>query len=108
GRAVVIGPYRRQSGGASASGGSSARAGEPARGVAARLEEAVGLARAIELTVVHAGLVPLATVRPSTYLGKGKVEEIAGIVGSEEAALVVVDAPLSPVQQRNLEKAWNA
>jgi GTP-binding protein HflX len=78
------------------------------RTAAARLAEAVGLARAIELTVVHAGMVPLATVRPATYLGKGKVEEIAGIVRSEEATLVVVDAPLSPVQQRNLEKAWNA
>src|SRR5262249_32623692 len=45
---------------------------------------------------------------PATYLGKGKVEEIAGIVRANEAGLVVMDCALSPVQQRNLEKAWNA
>jgi len=47
-------------------------------------------------------------VRPATYIGKGKVEEIAAIVKSNEAAVVVLDCTLSPVQQRNLEKAWNA
>jgi GTP-binding protein HflX len=88
--------------------GSSGRADDLPRGVAARLEEAVGLARAINLEVVHAGIVPLSTLRPATYLGKGKVEEIAGIVRGAEATLVVVDTQLSPVQQRNLEKAWNA
>ena len=74
----------------------------------ARLEEAVGLARAIDLDVVEAGLVPLSAVRPATYLGKGKVDEIAGLTKSLEASVVVMDCPLSPVQQRNLEKAWNA
>jgi GTP-binding protein HflX len=74
----------------------------------ARLEEAVGLARAIDLDVVEAGLVPLGEIRPATYLGKGKVEEIAGLVKSLEATLVVMDCAVSPVQQRNLEKAWNA
>ncbi|HVX98537.1 MAG TPA: GTPase HflX [Pseudorhodoplanes sp.] len=81
---------------------------EAEREPAARLEEAVGLARAIDLDVVGSGLVPLSEIRPSTYIGKGKVDEIAGLAKSEEAGLVVVDAPLSPVQQRNLEKAWNA
>src|SRR5262249_21730652 len=47
-------------------------------------------------------------IRPATYLGKGKVEELAGLVKSLEASLVVMDCALSPVQQRNLEKAWNA
>ena len=82
--------------------------GEAARSPAARLEEAVGLARAIDLDVVEAGLAPLADIRPATYLGKGKVEEIAGIVKSLAIDLVVMDCPVSPVQQRNLEKAWNA
>lgn len=80
----------------------------PARAVAAKLEEAVGLAAAIELTVVKAWIVSLAAIKPATYLGVGKVEEIAGIVRAEEAGLVFVDTALSPVQQRNLEKAWNA
>src|SRR5690349_24207249 len=73
----------------------------------ARLEEAVGLARAIELTVVQAGLVTLNEIRPATYIGKGKVDEIAGLAKSVSASVVVMDCPVSPVQQRNLEKSWN-
>jgi GTPase len=79
-----------------------------ARGIDARLEEAIGLARAINLDVASAGVVPLAQIKPATFLGKGKVEEIAGIVRAEEAGLVFVDGALSAVQQRNLEKAWGA
>ena len=73
----------------------------------ARLDEAVGLARAIDLDIVGSGVVPLATIRPATYLGKGKVDEIAGLVLANEAGLVVIDTALSPVQQRNLERAWS-
>ena len=73
-----------------------------------KLDEAVGLARAIDLDVEHSGIVMLRALRPATYLGKGKVEEIAGLVKSFEAGIVVMDCALSPVQQRNLEKAWNA
>jgi GTP-binding protein HflX len=79
-----------------------------ARTPEARLEEAVGLARAIDLNVVEAGLVTLAEVRPATYLGRGKVDEIAGLTKSLEASVVIMDCPVTPVQQRNLEKAWNA
>ncbi len=74
----------------------------------ARLEEAIGLARAIDLEVASAGIVTLASPRPATLLGKGKVEEIAGLVRAEGAGLVFVDHALTPVQQRNLEKAWGA
>jgi GTPase len=93
----VITPYRR-----------AAVRENGLRSPEARLEEAVGLARAIDLDVVEAGLVPLSEIRPATYLGKGKVEEIAGLAKSLEATLVVMDCAVSPVQQRNLEKAWNA
>jgi len=82
--------------------------GSPARSIEARLEEAVGLAAAIELKVAKAGIISLSTIKPATYLGSGKVDEIAGIVRAEKAGLVFVDAALSPIQQRNLEKAWNA
>ncbi len=58
--------------------------------------------------MVDAGLVTLNDVRPATYIGKGKVDEIAGLAKSLDAAIVVMDCPVSPVQQRNLEKAWNA
>ena len=74
----------------------------------ARLEEAVGLARAIDLNVVEQGLVTLGEIRPATYIGKGKVDEFAGLVKSLEVSVVIMDCPVSPVQQRNLEKAWGA
>ncbi len=81
---------------------------ESGRGIEARLHEAVGLARAIELDIAQAGIVNVSEIRPATFLGKGKVDEIAGIVRTQEAGLVFVDAALSPVQQRNLEKEWSA
>ncbi|MEJ5233028.1 MAG: GTPase HflX [Geminicoccaceae bacterium] len=71
-----------------------------------RLEEAVGLARAIDLEVVAAELAPLRRPTPATLLGSGKVEEIKTKIQAEPVELVVVDASLTPVQQRNLEKAW--
>jgi GTP-binding protein HflX len=83
-------------------------AGDSGRQIEGRLEEAIGLVRAIDLQVVSAGIVSLGTIRPATFLGKGKVEEIAGLTRAETAGLVFVDTALSPVQQRNLEKAWSA
>jgi len=74
----------------------------------ARLDEAVGLAMAIDLAVVEQGLVAINDIRPATYIGKGKVDEIAGLVKSAEVGIVVMDCALSPVQQRNLERAWGA
>jgi len=73
-----------------------------------RLDEAVGLARAIDLQVVDSGAVGLSAITPATYIGKGKVEEIAGLVKTAQAGIVIMDCAVSPVQQRNLEKAWNA
>ncbi|AEV37778.1 GTP-binding protein HSR1 [Pseudovibrio sp. FO-BEG1] len=73
----------------------------------ARLEEAVGLAAAIELEIVSSGLVRLANVKPGSLFGSGKVEEIRGQIEIEEIELVVVDHPLTPIQQRNLERDWN-
>ncbi|WP_394108861.1 GTPase HflX [Xanthobacter autotrophicus] len=73
-----------------------------------RLEEAVGLAGAIDLDVVYSATIPLSEIRPATFLGSGKVEELEGVVRAEAVDLVFFDAALSPVQQRNLEKAWSA
>jgi GTP-binding protein HflX len=72
----------------------------------ARLEEAAGLAAAIDLHITRSLIVQLAAPRPATYIGSGKVEELAGLVRAEDIGLVVMDCALSPVQQRNLEKAW--
>src|SRR3569833_4158134 len=77
------------------------------RNTEARLEEAVGLARAIDLTIADALIAPVTQIRPATYLGKGKVEEIVGLISGHDIELVVMDCALSPVQQRNLEKDWN-
>jgi len=77
------------------------------RSGSSKLEEAIGLARAIALNVVHSGRVPLKETRPATLFGSGKTDEIAGIIKAEEVGLAIVDHPLTPVQQRNLEKAWN-
>ncbi|MCA1366055.1 GTPase HflX [Bradyrhizobium sp. BRP14] len=73
-----------------------------------RLEEATGLALAIDLDVVHGTIVPVAQPKPGTLLGSGKIEEIGHILNEKDAGLVIVDHPLTPVQQRNLEKEWNA
>ena len=88
-------------------GESEAQAGDHVRDFEARLDEAKGLARAIDLEVADAILAPIAQIRPATYLGKGKVEEIVGLVSGNNIELVVMDCALSPIQQRNLEKAWN-
>jgi GTP-binding protein HflX len=97
-RALVLVPVSRSRG----------KGPGPARDADARIEEAVGLARAIDLEVVAALAVPLVTPRPATLLGSGKVDELAKRVGDERIGLVIVDGVLSPVQQRNLEKAWKA
>src|SRR6478752_2564860 len=88
-------------------GDADAQASEAVRDSEARLEEASGLAAAIDLTVADALIAPIAQIRPATYLGKGKVEEITGLIAGHDIELVVVDCALSPIQQRNLEKAWN-
>jgi GTP-binding protein HflX len=96
GRALVVEPVLRRT------------AASADRTPEAKLDEAVGLARAIDLDVEQSGIVALSALRPATYLGKGKVDEIAGLVKTHEAGIVVMDCALTPVQQRNLEQAWDA
>ncbi len=76
------------------------------RGAEARLAEAVGLAEALDLKVVRALIAPLRTPVPATLLGGGKVAEIGALIAELELDVVVLDDALSPVQQRNLERAW--
>ena len=79
-----------------------------ARHPQARLEEAVGLALALDLEVRETMVVGLRKLTPATLFGKGKVEEIRVLIEVEELDVVVIDDALTPVQQRNLEKAWQA
>jgi GTPase len=81
----------------------SARGDRPPEG---QLDEAAGLAAAIDLEVVGAELVPLRQARPGTLFGPGRIATLGETIAAEEIGLVVVDAALSPVQQRNLERAW--
>ncbi|MBB4265333.1 GTPase HflX [Roseospira visakhapatnamensis] len=95
-RAVVVHPHLK---GAGAAG----RTRDPW----VRLEEAVGLARAIHLEIVEAEVIPVTRARPSTLLGGGAVDRLAEMVRASDVAVVIVDSSLSPVQQRNLERAWS-
>lgn len=71
-----------------------------------RLEEAAGLARALDLDVRAEEVVRLRKTTPATLFGTGKVEELAALIRAAEAEAAVIDDTLTPVQQRNLEKAW--
>ncbi|HEX7758892.1 MAG TPA: GTPase HflX [Caulobacteraceae bacterium] len=72
----------------------------------ARLDEAVGLAEALDLDIRQSLIAPLRAVTPATLFGSGKVQEIATVCDGEEIDVVVIDDALTPVQQRNLERAW--
>jgi GTP-binding protein HflX len=67
---IVIGPYLRLRAGTS----DAQSEGHVLRDTEARLEEAVGLARAIDLVIADALIAPVGQIRPATYIGKGKVE----------------------------------
>lgn len=101
-RAYVVHPDVRQTGARPEADGPTREKRSPE----ASLEEAVGLALAIDLHVVRSDVVPVPRVRPATLFGTGKVEDLKTVVLAEEIDLVVVDGPVTPGQQRNLERAW--
>ena len=73
-----------------------------------RLTEARGLAEAIDLSIIDSFVVPVPQPRPATLFGTGKVEELKALIAEHEISLVIIDHAVSPVQQRNLERAWDA
>ncbi|MGH7158765.1 MAG: GTPase HflX [Acetobacteraceae bacterium] len=93
-RAAVVLPWER---------GGRADVGRVAE---ARLAEAVGLTAGIGLVVVHQAVVPVRVRRPATLFGEGQVASLAEVIGEQSVGVAVIDGPLSPVQQRNLERAW--
>jgi GTP-binding protein HflX len=93
-RAIVLYPHRRALHGIN-------------RDPDACLEEAIGLARAIDLDVRHADVVTLNRPRPATLLGQGVVENYKPIIEADHIDIVVIDAVVSPIQQRNLETVWS-
>ncbi|KUO55217.1 MAG: GTPase HflX [Alphaproteobacteria bacterium BRH_c36] len=100
-RALVLVPILTRTGAGDASSASHAT-----HSPLERLEEAIGLARAIELEICDARTVNVASPKPGTLFGTGKVEELGHLVTDHEADLVVIDHAVTPVQQRNLEMAW--
>lgn len=76
------------------------------RAAESRLAEAIGLAASIGVTIVHSAIYPLRDRRPSTLMGEGQVEMEKKALHDQQVGVVIVDAALSPVQQRNLERAW--
>jgi GTP-binding protein HflX len=75
---------------------------------AARLAEGEALTRALDLDLVAGEIIWLARPHPATFIGPGKVDELGARIAAEDIALVIVNGPLSPVQQRNLERALKA
>lgn len=72
------------------------------------LEEAVRLCEALEVNVVANEIIPVREIRAGEYFGKGKIADIKAMVSANDADIVVVNNSLAPIQQRNLEKIWNA
>ena len=95
-RALVVHPVAR--------GEARARSRSPE----ARLAEIEGLARAIDLDIVHSEVVRFNEVRPATLFGGGVVERLKSQIAASEIGLLVVDRGLTPVQQRNLETALDS
>jgi GTP-binding protein HflX len=80
----------------------------PVRDPQLRLDEACGLAEALDLDVVEGALAPLRQISPSTFFGAGRCEALAALVVESKIDVIIIDAALSPVQQRNLERAIKA
>ena len=78
------------------------------RSAESRLEEAIGLARAIRLDVVRAEIARVSRPQPGWLFGRGTLESLNGLISDHGVSLVVVDGVLTPVQQRNLERRWQA
>ncbi len=78
------------------------------RDAAPALEEAVSLAAALpDLQVIGSNIVPLPKVHPGMLFGSGKIDELKQVLKTNEIELVLIDGPVTPVQQRNLERAWS-
>jgi GTP-binding protein HflX len=78
------------------------------RSADARLDEAEGLAAAIGIEVAARRSWRVRSAKPASLFGKGQAEEIAAMVATNEAGLLVVDASLTPVQQKTLEEMTKA
>ncbi len=102
GSALVLLPVHKKA------GANNQRKGQAHLSPGHKLAEAVSLAEAIGLDIRFSGLISLSHPHPATLLGAGNVTEIGTLCRVEGVEVVIIDHSLSPIQQRNLEKAWNA
>ena len=72
------------------------------------LEEAVGLAKALGVNTVASRIVPIRDLKVSNFFGSGQIEDIAAQARGHDVSIMIVNASLTPVQQRNLERLWKA
>jgi GTP-binding protein HflX len=72
------------------------------------LDEAYGLARAIDLDIKLCRAVKVSRPNPATLLGKGAVEALRAEINAAKPDIIIIDHSLTPIQQRNLEREWNA
>ena len=72
-----------------------------------RLAETKGLAAAISLDILYSEIIKLRSIKPGTFFGSGVIEKVANICKESQLELLIIDADLTPIQQRNLEKALN-
>jgi GTP-binding protein HflX len=82
------------------------RGAERRRAPEAALEECAGLAAALDLDVRGAEVVSLNAPRAGYLFGEGRIEQLGQLFAAEDIELVIVDGPVTPIQQRNLERAW--
>ncbi len=112
GKALVIHPALRETQKPRATPLGAAIAAETStvnrRSPEARLAEAAGLAAAIDLDIADAQVLRLNRAVPATLLGPGQIEALAEMIAKQGIDLVIVDHPLTPVQQRNLERGLKA
>ncbi len=94
-RAAILLPWEQGKGG-----------GLHKRAADARLGEAIGLAASIGLVIAYDAVITLRARKPATLFGSGQVIEISAALHEAEIDVAIVDAALSPVQQRNLERAF--
>ncbi len=72
------------------------------------LEEAIGLAEALGVKPIDAKIIPIRDLKVSNFFGSGQIEDIGAVIKAKDLNLVIVNAALSPIQQRNLERIWKA
>ncbi|VAW15621.1 Ribosome LSU-associated GTP-binding protein HflX [hydrothermal vent metagenome] len=87
---------------------SGGRGGNDGHGEVSRREEFFSLGAAIRLDIIFHEIIPVRNIRPATFFGSGQVENLAEKIRENEVELVLVDASLSPIQQRNLERELEA